>query len=311
MPAGILCSSHRYLLTSCQGIACGTVPRRALYCSGWFEIRQKRGNRVSKRRIDWYYHRRNCEACEKADAALAGVEIVERVDARKTRFERAAAIKLARTMRWVVATRGGKSETFEVGAGVSDEALAKAIMGPTGNLRAPSMRVGDTLYVGFSDLILDARTVSRAAPPAAGYSGTPLSKKLGIFPGAQVHVVGGPANYESLLTPLPAAVRFVANIDEATDIVHLFCTRRADLERRLRAILPRIRPDAAIWVSWPKKASGVATDITENTIREVALPLGLVDVKVCAVDATWSGLKLMVRVANRPSGRRKHAHSTA
>ncbi|MCC6360048.1 MAG: DUF3052 family protein [Phycisphaerales bacterium] len=173
------------------------------------------------------------------------------------------------------------------------------------------MRVADTLYVGFSELILDARTVSRAAPPAAGYSGTPLSKKLGIFPGAQVHIVGGPENYESLLTPLPEGVRFAARVDETVDVVHLFCKRRADLERRLRSILPKIRPDAAIWVSWPKKASGEATDITENTIREVALPLGLVDVKVCAVDTTWSGLKLVVRVANRPFGRRKHAHSTA
>lgn len=266
---------------------------------------------MPKRRIDWYYHRRNCEACEKADAALAGFEIGERVDARKTRFDRPAAIQLARSMRRVVATRGGRSEILDIGAAVGDEALAKAIMGPTGNLRAPSMRVADTLYVGFSELILDADAGARPAAPVAGYSGTPLAKKLGIVASARVHIVGGPGNYESLLTPLPEGVRFAARVDETVDVVHLFCKRRADLERRLRSILPKIRPDATIWVSWPKKASGEATDITENTIREVALPLGLVDVKVCAVDATWSGLKLVVRVANRPSERRKHARSTA
>lgn len=112
---------------------------------------------MAKRRIDWYYHRRNCEACEKADAALAGYEIGERVDARKTRFDRPAAIALARSMRRLVATRGGKSQTFEIGPGVSDETLVKAIMGPTGNLRAPSMRVGETLFVGFSERILGWR----------------------------------------------------------------------------------------------------------------------------------------------------------
>lgn len=266
---------------------------------------------MPKPRIDWYYHRRNCEACEKADAALAGFEIGERVDARKIRFERPAALKLARSMRRVVATRGGRSETFDIGPGVSDETLARAIMGPTGNLRAPSMRVADTLYVGFSELILGAGGGGRGAAPIAGYSGTPLARKLGIVAGVRVHVVGGPADYESLLTPLPEGVRFAASVDETVDVVHLFCTRRADLERRLRSVLPKIRPDAAIWVSWPKKASREAPDITENTIREVALPLGLVDVKVCAVDATWSGLKLVVRVANRRPAAPNRPRSTA
>jgi hypothetical protein len=129
----------------------------------------------------------------------------------------------------------------------------------------------------------------------AGYSGTPLAKKLGIKPGTTVSVRGELAHYERLVSPVPAGVQLSARLGTTTDIAHIFVTRRAQLAKALRDALQKLRPDAAIWVSWPKKASKVPTDITEDTIRAVALPLGLVDIKVCAVDETWSGLKLVLR----------------
>ena len=129
----------------------------------------------------------------------------------------------------------------------------------------------------------------------AGYSGTPLAAKLGIKPGAVVVVENAIADYRALLAPLPAKVRFAKTVTEATDIVHLFVTRRAEMAMRLAQLRKLIRPDAAVWISWPKKASKKPTDITEDTIRDVALPMGFVDIKVCAVDETWSGLKLVIR----------------
>ena len=133
----------------------------------------------------------------------------------------------------------------------------------------------------------------------AGYSGTPLARKLGIKGGARVFLTNAPANYSRMVAPLPSGVRMVKAIDSHTDLIHMFVTRRRDLDTGLRRALQLMRPDAAVWVSWPKKASGVTTDISEDTIREVALPLGLVDIKVCAVDETWSGLKLVVRKERR------------
>ena len=135
----------------------------------------------------------------------------------------------------------------------------------------------------------------------SGYSGTPLAKKLGIASGSRVFVHGTPQPYAELLDPLAGAVVLQAEADRETDVAHLFTTSRSELENLLLEIPARLRPNAAIWVSWPKKASRVPTDITEDTIREVALPLGLVDVKVCAVDEVWSGLKLVLRRENRPS----------
>jgi len=135
--------------------------------------------------------------------------------------------------------------------------------------------------------------------PAAGYSGTPLTAKLGIKAGSKVVAKGAPKNYRDLLAPIPEGVVFGARVANATDVVHLFTTARGELATALPRILESLRPDAAIWVSWPKKASKVPTDITEDTIRGVALPLGLVDVKVCAVDETWSGLKLVLRKERR------------
>lgn len=135
--------------------------------------------------------------------------------------------------------------------------------------------------------------------PTAGYSGTPLAKKLGIAAGCRVHVLGAPDDYRELLAPLPDGVVFVARVDATTDVVHVFVTKRSALATSLTRMRKAMRPDAAVWVSWPKKAAKVQTDITEDVIRDVALPMGLVDVKVCAVDAVWSGLKLVVRKALR------------
>jgi hypothetical protein len=133
----------------------------------------------------------------------------------------------------------------------------------------------------------------------AGYSGTPLAKKLGIKPGSRLAVAGAPKNYAELLAPLPEGVQFQRALAASTDVAHIFATERAKLSQALRGSLKRMKPDAAIWVSWPKKASKVPTDITEDTIREIALPMGLVDIKVCAIDETWSGLKLVLRKENR------------
>ena len=133
----------------------------------------------------------------------------------------------------------------------------------------------------------------------AGYSGTPLAKKLGIAEASEVVALAAPEDYLTLLAPLPANVVFGQRVSKKTDIVHVFCDRRDDLERHLKKLRDSIQADAAVWVSWPKKASKVPTDITEDTIREIALPLGFVDVKVCAVSEIWSGLKLVIRKALR------------
>jgi hypothetical protein len=133
----------------------------------------------------------------------------------------------------------------------------------------------------------------------SGYSGTPLAKKLGIRAHARLCVRAAPDNYRELLAPLPEGVRSVRRIDARTDLIHLFATRAAVLARTLTAARRAMRTDAVIWVSWPKRLSGVDTDISENDVRALALPLGLVDVKVCAVDDTWSGLKLVLRKSER------------
>jgi hypothetical protein len=128
-----------------------------------------------------------------------------------------------------------------------------------------------------------------------GYSGTPLPSKLGIRAGFAVHVKGAPPGYLDLLRPLPATVTFVPRMSSTTDLVHVFSARKAELARLLRTCRSKLSPAAVLWVSWPKKSAKVQTDITEDTIRELALPLGFVDVKVCAVTEVWSGLKLVVR----------------
>ena len=129
----------------------------------------------------------------------------------------------------------------------------------------------------------------------AGYSETPLAKKLGIKEGFKVFLVKAPVQYRALLAPLPARVRFTSTANSSTNLVHAFATERSALVRLLATLRKKLPPEAAIWVSWPKKSSKVPTDVTEDTIREVALPLGLVDIKVCAVTEVWSGLMLVVR----------------
>jgi hypothetical protein len=135
----------------------------------------------------------------------------------------------------------------------------------------------------------------------AGYSGTPLARKLGIQEGGRVFAAEAPRDYLEMVAPAPEGVQIVPRIDENTDIIHVFSIDREALTEALRAALKTMRPDATIWVSWPKQSSKVPTDITEDVIRDVALPMGLVDVKVCAVDDVWSGLKLVIRKENRRS----------
>lgn len=131
--------------------------------------------------------------------------------------------------------------------------------------------------------------------PTAGYSGTPLAKKLGIVAGSVVCTSGAPPHYATLLAPLPDGVTFSTRLSARTDVVHLFVTDRAAMSKALAGYRTKIRQDAAVWVSWPKKSAKVPTNITEDVIREICLPMGFVDIKVCAVDETWSGLKLVIR----------------
>ena len=138
------------------------------------------------------------------------------------------------------------------------------------------------------------------AAPAAGYSGTPLWRKLGYRDGTRALVAGAPAGYAALLgLPADVGVEWLRRPGRGMGFVHQFASRDSELAARLRSHRGAIAPDGVIWVSWPKRSSGVPTDITEDVIRRIALPLGLVDIKVCAVDGTWSGLKLVIRRENR------------
>lgn len=131
----------------------------------------------------------------------------------------------------------------------------------------------------------------------AGYSGKPLHAKLGLKPGQQVAYIadGEFDTYRNLLGPEPPEILLTAELSPGIDVVHVFTASRAHLEAFLPQAMTQMARDGMIWVSWPKKASKVPSDVTEDTIREIALPLGLVDVKVCAVDQTYSGLKLVIR----------------
>jgi hypothetical protein len=132
----------------------------------------------------------------------------------------------------------------------------------------------------------------------AGYSGTPLTKKLGIKAEHRLGVLGSPAGFA--IPDLPEGVEVRTAARGPLDVIVSFHTARADLARRLPALMRALDVDGGLWVAWPKRASGMATDITEDTVREVALPTGLVDVKVCAIDDTWSGLRLCLRKELRP-----------
>ena len=133
----------------------------------------------------------------------------------------------------------------------------------------------------------------------SGYSGTPLPKKLGIKEGHRVVLVAAPAYLEELLGELPFGVTLLRQARPPYDIVLLFVTERRVLARRLPELAAKMDRAGGLWVCWPKRASGVATDVTEDTVRDVALPLGLVDNKVCAVDETWSGLRIVYRLRDR------------
>ena len=134
----------------------------------------------------------------------------------------------------------------------------------------------------------------------AGYSGTPLPKKLGIKPGSRVAVLSAPNRFlESTLDPLPDQVELRSRARGPLDVILFFTKRRAELERRFDTLVNALDRAGALWVAWPKGTSGVPTDLTENVVRDIALPKGLVDTKVAAIDETWSGLKLVIRVENR------------
>ncbi|WP_114938059.1 DUF3052 family protein [Mucilaginibacter endophyticus] len=133
----------------------------------------------------------------------------------------------------------------------------------------------------------------------AGYSGTPLAKKLGIKSGARLLLVNAPEHYIDLFTDMPPGVYFTADVSLENDVIHFFSKNADEYQAKLPEFMKQIKQDGMIWISWPKKASKVVTDITEDLIRNFALQIGLVDIKVCAVDDVWSGLKLVIPVKSR------------
>jgi hypothetical protein len=130
---------------------------------------------------------------------------------------------------------------------------------------------------------------------AAGYSGTPLAKKLGFKPGFVAAYVAAPGGFDGLLGELPDGVTVRKQLRGPLDLIVCFVTTRRDLERRLPKLRAAMAPAGMLWIAWPKRASGVPTDMTEDVVRDVALPTGLVDTKVAAIDETWSGLRLVIR----------------
>jgi hypothetical protein len=133
----------------------------------------------------------------------------------------------------------------------------------------------------------------------AGYSGTPLVKKLGIKPGFELHVIQPPADYFKWLDPLPKDLIVKTKLEGELDFIHLFVRDQQSFQQGFTKSRKHLKKDGMLWVSWPKKSSKITTDLDENTIRHFGLKEGLVDVKVCAVDETWSGLKFVVRLKDR------------
>lgn len=132
---------------------------------------------------------------------------------------------------------------------------------------------------------------------AAGYSGTPLIKKLGIKSSARIHLVGAPTGFERTLGPLPAGTRSM--LKGTLDFAVLFTRTQADLRKHFPRLMDRLETNGMLWVAWPKKAAKIETDVSESVVREFGLGAGLVDVKICAVDETWSGLKFVRRLRDR------------
>jgi hypothetical protein len=140
--------------------------------------------------------------------------------------------------------------------------------------------------------------------PQAGYSGTPLPKKLGIKEGARVALLGAPDRIEEIIEPLPPGVTVKRDGRGGFEVGILFSSDRSRLARQFGPASGRLDPDGGLWVAWPKRASGVQTDLDENVVRRIGLAAGLVDNKVCAIDETWSGLRFVYRVADRPPRRK-------
>ena len=139
----------------------------------------------------------------------------------------------------------------------------------------------------------------------AGYSGTPLVRKLGIKPGHRLGLLGAPDGFDATLGELPAGVQVRRRLGGPPfDVIVAFFERRDAYERRLTALVRALDPAGGLWIAWPKRASGVTTDVTENVVRDLGLAAGLVDNKVCAVDQVWSGLRLVYRLRDRPSNPR-------
>lgn len=133
----------------------------------------------------------------------------------------------------------------------------------------------------------------------AGYSGTPLPKKLGIKEGARVALVNAPADFERTLAPLPGGAEVVARVRGPLDVIVFFTVRKSDLAKRFMTLACALDPAGGLWIGWPKKASGVDTDLDQAAVMDIGLATGLVDNKVCAIDDVWSGLRFVVRKENR------------
>ncbi len=139
---------------------------------------------------------------------------------------------------------------------------------------------------------------------SAGYSGTPLVKKLGIKEGFRVALVGAPNGFRGELEDLPNGVSFLRSLQGQLDFVLFFAKTRLELTRNFSRLAAKLAPTGMLWIAWPKKASGVATDLSDGVVREIGLDAGLVDVKVCAVNEIWSGLKFVIRLKDRPAASR-------
>jgi hypothetical protein len=135
----------------------------------------------------------------------------------------------------------------------------------------------------------------------AGYSGTPLVNKLGIKPGTTLGLIGAPEGFDATLGELPDGVVVRRRLQGSLDVIVAFFVESSVLERRLPALRGALQPAGGLWLAWPKRASGVATDLSDNVVRELGLAAGLVDNKVCAIDAVWSGLRLVYRLRDRPA----------
>jgi len=136
---------------------------------------------------------------------------------------------------------------------------------------------------------------------SAGYSGTPLARKLGIKPGARVALTGSPDGFDAVLGELPDGVAVHRRLSGRFDVIVVFSVERCELERRLPALRAALSEAGGLWLAWPKRASGVPTDLGDGVVRELGLSTGLVDNKVCAIDATWSGLRFVYRLEDRPA----------